>query len=123
MPRRLLPGALTDAAGQAARTGGEASPDRTNRQPVPPTSENSATPQPVAPPAQPGEEATHPVVEDTIPAPDDLTSESTFGLSRIAWSLTTVACLIAMVVLGLRGDIGYAGVTLAVALAAAINLF
>lgn len=44
-------------------------------------------------------------------------------LARVVWLLTTLAFLIAMLVLGLRGDMGYAGVTLAVALAAAINLF
>jgi hypothetical protein len=68
-------------------------------------------------------EETQPVVEDTIPAPDDLTDSSSLELSRIAWSITTIAFLMAMVVLGLRGDMGYAGVTLAVALAAGINLF
>lgn len=62
------------------------------------------------------------MVEDTIPAPDDLT-ETSVDLSKIAWAITTIAFLIAMVVLGLRGDVGYAGVTLAVAIAAAINLF
>jgi hypothetical protein len=62
------------------------------------------------------------VVEDTIPAPDDLT-ETSVDLSRIAWAITTIAFLIAVVALGLRGDVGYAGVTLAVAIAAAINLF
>jgi hypothetical protein len=45
------------------------------------------------------------------------------GLGRIAWMITVLACLIGAAVLGVRGDYGYAGVTLAVALAAAINLF
>lgn len=71
---------------------------------------------------QPAVEETPPVVEDTVPAADDLT-DSSVDLSRIAWSVTTLAFLTAMVVLLLRGDIGYAGVTLAVAIAAAINLF
>ena len=44
------------------------------------------------------------------------------GLGRIAWLITVLACLIGAAVLGVRGDYGYAGVTLAVALAAAINL-
>jgi hypothetical protein len=47
----------------------------------------------------------------------------TIDLARVVWLLTTLAFLIAMLILGLRGDMGYAGVTLAVALAAAINLF
>lgn len=61
-------------------------------------------------------------MEETLPVADEA-SENSLDLPRIAWSITTVAFLIAMVVLLLRGDIGYAGVTLAVALAAAINLF
>jgi hypothetical protein len=43
-------------------------------------------------------------------------------LSRIAWLVTVAACLIAALVLLLSGYDGYAGVALAVALAAAINL-
>jgi hypothetical protein len=43
-------------------------------------------------------------------------------LSRIAWLVTVVTCLIATVILFLSGYLGYAGVVLAVALAAAINL-
>lgn len=43
-------------------------------------------------------------------------------LNRIAWILTVVACLIAVLVLVLEGYVGYAGVTLAVAISAAVNL-
>ncbi len=43
-------------------------------------------------------------------------------LARIAWLVTVIACLIAVVILAVQGYIGYAGVTLAVALSAAINL-
>jgi len=43
-------------------------------------------------------------------------------LARIAWLATVVACLIAVLLLVLDGYYGYAGVTLAVALSAAINL-
>jgi hypothetical protein len=43
-------------------------------------------------------------------------------LSRIAWLATVVACLITSVLLLLSGYLGYAGVLLAVALSAAINL-
>lgn len=43
-------------------------------------------------------------------------------LSRIAWLTIVVACLIAVVLLLISGYFGYAGVVLAVAASAAINL-
>ena len=43
-------------------------------------------------------------------------------LGRLAWLLVVLASLIAVVVLALDDYYGYAGVTLAVALSAAINL-
>lgn len=43
-------------------------------------------------------------------------------LARIAWLITVVACLIAVLVLALDNYYGYAAVTLAVAASAAINL-
>jgi hypothetical protein len=43
-------------------------------------------------------------------------------LDRIAWLTTVLACLIAFLLLLLSGYLGYAGVLLAVAAAAAINL-
>ncbi len=43
-------------------------------------------------------------------------------LSRVAWLITVVACLVAALLLLLSGYLGYAGVLLAVGLAAAINL-
>ncbi len=43
-------------------------------------------------------------------------------LSRIAWLVTVAICLVASLILLLSGYDGYAGVVLAVALAAAINL-
>ena len=43
-------------------------------------------------------------------------------LSRIAWVATVAACLVTSLILLLSGYIGYAGVLLAVALSAAINL-
>jgi hypothetical protein len=43
-------------------------------------------------------------------------------LSRIAWLVTVAICLVAALILLLSGYDGYAGVTLAVALAAGINL-
>jgi hypothetical protein len=45
------------------------------------------------------------------------------NLARIAWLLTVLVCLITALILVLQGYLGYAGVTLAVAVAAAINLF
>jgi hypothetical protein len=50
------------------------------------------------------------------------TDESTVDLGRVAWMVTVVACLIAVLVLILDGYYGYAGVTLAVAISAGINL-
>ena len=44
-------------------------------------------------------------------------------LARISWLVTVGICLITCVILLLSGYDGYAGVTLAVAIAAAINLF
>jgi hypothetical protein len=43
-------------------------------------------------------------------------------LARIGWLVTVLACLIAVLILALQGYYGYAGVTLAVAVSAAINL-
>ncbi len=43
-------------------------------------------------------------------------------LARIAWLATVLACLIAVLILVLQGYFGYAGVTFAVAVSAAINV-
>jgi hypothetical protein len=43
-------------------------------------------------------------------------------LARVAWLATVFACLIAVLILVLQGYLGYAGVTFAVAVSAAINL-
>lgn len=43
-------------------------------------------------------------------------------LARAAWLVTVLVCVIAGLVLTVRGDIGYALVTFAVAMSAAINL-
>jgi hypothetical protein len=43
-------------------------------------------------------------------------------LARIGWLATVFACVIAVVILVLQGYYGYAGVTFAVAVSAAINL-
>jgi hypothetical protein len=45
------------------------------------------------------------------------------NLARISWLATVIVCLVAVLVLALRGDYGYAAVTFAVAVAAGINLF
>jgi len=44
-------------------------------------------------------------------------------LNRIAWGVTVGICLVTSLILLLSGYDGYAGVTLAVAIAAGINLF
>jgi hypothetical protein len=43
-------------------------------------------------------------------------------LPRIAWITTVAICLIAALLVLLSGYVGYAGVLLAIAIAAAINL-
>jgi hypothetical protein len=43
-------------------------------------------------------------------------------LPRIAWLATVVVLLVAVLVLVLQGYLGYAGVTFAVAVSAAVNL-
>jgi len=48
--------------------------------------------------------------------------ESAVNLGRLAWLVTVVACLVAVLILILDGYYGYAGVTLAVAISAGINL-
>lgn len=47
---------------------------------------------------------------------------SRMDLARIAWLTTVFACLVAVLVLVIQGYLGYAAVTFAVAVAAAINL-
>jgi hypothetical protein len=44
------------------------------------------------------------------------------NIGRIAWVATALACLIAAAILILQGYSGYAAVTFAVAVSAAINL-
>jgi hypothetical protein len=44
------------------------------------------------------------------------------NLGRIAWLITVLACLVTAAILLVQGYYGYAGVTLAVAVSAAINL-
>lgn len=42
--------------------------------------------------------------------------------ARLAWIATVIVCLVAVAILLTEGYLGYAGVTLAVAVAAAINI-
>jgi hypothetical protein len=43
-------------------------------------------------------------------------------LARLGWLMTVLACLVAVLILLLQGYFGYASVTFAVAVSAAINL-
>jgi hypothetical protein len=47
---------------------------------------------------------------------------SRVDLARISWLVTVLVCLIAVLVLVLQGYLGYAAVSFAVAVSAAINL-
>jgi hypothetical protein len=63
------------------------------------------------------------LADSGISAPILVGGENTgMDLARIAWLATVLACLVAVLILLLQGYYGYAGVTLAVALSAAINL-
>jgi hypothetical protein len=53
---------------------------------------------------------------------EDDSQNTVVDLARIGWLTTVVACLIAVLILVLQGYYGYAGVTLCVAISAAINL-
>jgi hypothetical protein len=59
---------------------------------------------------------------DAEPTIGEADQNTPVDLSRIAWLGTVLACLIAVVILALQGYYGYAAVTLAVAVAAGINL-
>jgi hypothetical protein len=48
---------------------------------------------------------------------------SSMDLGRIAWIVTVLVCVVTAAILLVEGYYGYAGVTLAVALSAFINLF
>ncbi|WP_320671489.1 hypothetical protein [Patulibacter defluvii] len=43
-------------------------------------------------------------------------------LERIAWAVVVAACALTALLLGISGYMGYAGITTAVGLSAAINL-
>jgi hypothetical protein len=56
---------------------------------------------------------------DNVPVDAD---EDSVNLARVAWLTTVGACAVAVLILILDGYYGYAGVTLAVAISAGINL-
>ena len=78
------------------------------------------------------EDADHPVPQreqddaanagSTTTSPRGDSENMAVYLARIGWLATVIACLIAVLILVLQGYFGYAGVTLAVAISAAINL-
>jgi hypothetical protein len=53
---------------------------------------------------------------------DDERQKRNLDLARVAWLVTALTCLVAVLILALQGYLGYAAVTLAVAVSAAINL-
>ena len=87
-------------------------------EPAPADVSAQPVPRPVGEPVPLGQDN-----EEMQTEPLSVPDESTVDLARIAWLVTAIAFLSAGVVLMLRGDMGYAGVTFAVALSAAINLF
>jgi hypothetical protein len=84
-----------------------------------PTSERVPDRTPDAEPA-PEPDTPAPQEEGGVPGEGE---NATVELARIGWLATVVACLIAVLILVLQGYIGYAAVTLAVAISAAINLY
>jgi hypothetical protein len=74
------------------------------------------------PTTQPNTEPNTTAPEEEGGVPDE-GENATVELARIGWLATVVACLIAVLILVLQGYIGYAAVTLAVAISAAINLY
>ena len=72
------------------------------------------------PPTRPADSEEPTEAEPTVREPDQNT---TVDLGRIAWLGTVLVCLLVVLILVLQGYYGYAGVTFAVAVAAAINLF
>lgn len=56
------------------------------------------------------------------PQPSGSVENKTVDLARIGWLATAGILLIAVIILVLQGYLGYAAVTLAVAVSAAVNL-
>jgi len=72
------------------------------------------------PPDDSGDSRDPAEAQPAVPEPDQNTP---VDLGRIAWLGTVGVCLIVVLILVIQGYYGYAGVTFAVAVAAAINLF
>ncbi len=79
----------------------------------------SAVGAPIARRSQAGVTALRAAVGPTVPS---CRENRRVDLARIAWFVTVLVCLVTVVILLLQGYYGYAGVTFAVALSAAINL-
>jgi hypothetical protein len=76
-----------------------------------------------APEAEPPTPAAEPPAADAVPETVGEGEQNTVvDLGRIAWLGTVLVCLIVVTILVLEGYFGYAAVTLAVAIAAFINL-
>jgi hypothetical protein len=71
---------------------------------------------------RPPDPARSPVGEDGENDAVDPGQNTAVDLGRLAWLGTVLVCLITVLILVLQGYYGYAAVTFAVALAAAINL-
>ena len=74
----------------------------------------------IEPPPDSGEPS---VSEDGENDAVDVGQNTAVDLGRLAWLGTVFVCLLVVLILVLQGYYGYAGVTFAVAVAAAINLF
>jgi hypothetical protein len=70
----------------------------------------------------PAEAADQPEGGETAPTVSEADQNTAVDLGRIAWLGTVIVCLIVVLILVLQGYYGYAAVTFAVAVAAAINL-
>jgi hypothetical protein len=73
-------------------------------------------------PERPGDSARPDVGGDGQNDTVDPGQQNAVDLGRIAWLGTVVVCMIVVLIVALQGYYGYAAVTLAVALAAGINL-
>jgi hypothetical protein len=71
------------------------------------------------PPTRPADPQKPTEAKPTVPEADQNTA---VDLGRIAWLGTVLVCLVVVLILVLQGYYGYAAVTFAVAVAAAINL-
>jgi hypothetical protein len=53
---------------------------------------------------------------------EDETPKRNADLARVAWLVTVLICAVTVLIVALQGYLGYAAVTFAVAVSAAINL-